>query len=73
MKKGAGRAARYMTGKMPSNSKNSSRKEHGKSAIKPATNGMGQMNNAMSEEERLQAMFQAQSEQWEQTKEEMAK
>ncbi len=62
-----------MTGKMPTNSKNSSRKEHGKVAMKPTNNGIGQMNNAMSEEERLQAMFQAQSEQWEQTKEEMAK
>jgi protein MPE1 len=65
-----------MTGKMPVNAKNSSRKEQAnKSAAKPAptTNGATQMNSAMTEEQRMAAMFAAQSEQWSAQQEEMAK
>jgi protein MPE1 len=76
-KPGAGRAARYMSGKMPVNAKNSSRKEQSmhKPIAKPApsTNGLAQMNSAMTEEEREAAMFQAQSENWNAQQEEMAK
>jgi protein MPE1 len=63
-----------MTGKMPVNAKNSSRKEQASKA-KPAasTNGPTQMNSSMTEEERMAAMFQAQSEQWSAQQEEMAK
>lgn len=77
MKPGAGRAARYMTGKMPLNAKNSSRKEQAakKSTSKPttSTNSLTQMSSSMTEEQRMAAMFQAQSEQWSAQQEEMAK
>ncbi|KAK2625015.1 hypothetical protein QTJ16_005384 [Diplocarpon rosae] len=76
MKKGAGRAQRYMTGKMPVNAKNSSRKEQAKQQAKlsATSNAMAQMNNAsMTEEERMNAMFQAQSEQWNDQLQEMGK
>lgn len=74
VKPGAGRAARYMSGKMPVSMKNSSRKEQSsKSAAKPATTAApAQMNSAMTEEQRMAAMFQAQSEQWTAQQEEMA-
>lgn len=66
-----------MSGKMPVNAKNSARKEQSmhKSVAKPAptTNGLAQMNSAMTEEERMAAMFQAQSENWSAQQEEMAK
>jgi protein MPE1 len=65
-----------MTGKMPVNAKNQSRKEQSnKSSAKPATatNSMAQMNSAMTEDERMAAMFAAQSEQWSAQQEEMAK
>lgn len=75
MKPGAGRAARYMSGNMPvkaKNSKNASRKEP-IIAAKPAAAAISvQMNSAMTEEERMAAMFQAQSEQWSAQQEEMA-
>lgn len=76
IKKGHGRAARYMTGRMPVNAKNQSRKEQAnKSSGKPAsaTNAMAQMNSAMTEDERMAAMFAAQGEQWNAQQEEMAK
>ncbi|TVY71476.1 putative RING finger protein P8B7.15c [Lachnellula suecica] len=75
IKPGAGRAARYMSGKMPINMKNSSRKEQSsnKSAAKPSSTTIPtQMNSAMTEEQRMAAMFQAQSEQWTAQQEEMA-
>ncbi|KAL3424577.1 retinoblastoma-binding protein [Phlyctema vagabunda] len=74
IKAGAGRAARYMSGKMPVNAKNSSRKEQSKSIAKPASasNSAAQMSSAMTEEERMAAMFAAQSEQWSAQQEEMA-
>lgn len=74
-KKGAGRAQRYVNGKMPVSAKNSSRKEVSKAAAKAtAASGLAQMSNAsMTEEERLQAMFQAQSEQWNDQLQEMGK
>jgi protein MPE1 len=60
------------------NAKNSSRKEqaHLKTSAKPAgnTNNLSLLNTAnMTEEERMAAMFQAQSEQWSAQQEEMAK
>jgi protein MPE1 len=74
LKPGAGRAARYMSGKMPVSMKNSSRKEQSsKAAAKPTTTAVPtQMNSAMTEEQRMAAMFQAQSEQWTAQQEEMA-
>ncbi|KAF8865100.1 DWNN-domain-containing protein [Acephala macrosclerotiorum] len=74
-KKGAGRAQRYVNGKMPVSAKNNSRKEVSKAAAKAtAATGLAQMNNAsMTEEQRLAAMFQAQSEQWNDQLQEMGK
>ncbi len=64
-----------MTGKMPVNAKNSSRKEQSKSSkASTGSNAMAQMSNAsMTEEQRMAAMFQAQSEQWNGQLEEMGK
>ncbi|KAI1467966.1 DWNN-domain-containing protein [Daldinia caldariorum] len=71
-KPGAGRAARYVSGKMPASAKNSSRRENATKATKPASTGLTQMNAAMTEEEKMMAMFQAQSDQWNVQQEEMS-
>jgi protein MPE1 len=73
MKPGAGRAARYVTGKMPVSAKNAGRREqaHTSSAGKGLSSAIEQMNNAMTEEERMQAMFAAQSEQLQQSQDEI--
>lgn len=71
-KPGAGRAARYVSGKMPASAKNSSRRENTSKATKPATTGLAQMSTALTEEERMMAMFQAQSDQWNAQQEEMS-
>jgi len=77
LKAGAGRAARYMTGKMPINAKNSSRKEATTSKVttKVSTNGSTAQttNAAMTEEDRMAAMFAAQNEVWTAQQDEMAK
>jgi protein MPE1 len=74
MKPGAGRAARYVSGKMPVNAKNQARKEHAAKATAPkiVSNGMAEMNSAQTEEEKMAAMFQAQTAQWSAQQEEMA-
>ncbi|OAA68455.1 retinoblastoma-binding protein [Niveomyces insectorum RCEF 264] len=73
MKTGAGRAARYVSGKMPVNARNASRREQAaKATAKGASSAIEQMNNAMTEEEKLAAMFAAQSEQWNAQQEEMS-
>ncbi|KAF3058296.1 putative RING finger protein P8B7.15c [Daldinia childiae] len=71
-KPGAGRAARYVSGKMPASAKNSSRRENATKVAKPATIGLSQMSAAMTEEEKMMAMFQAQSDQWTAQQEEMS-
>ncbi|KAI1336104.1 DWNN domain-containing protein [Xylariaceae sp. FL0016] len=72
-KPGAGRAARYVSGKMPVSAKNSARKEQtAKAAPKPVAPAPVQLNPAMTEEEKMMAMFQAQSEQWNAQQEEMS-
>ncbi|KAI0190061.1 MPE1 protein [Xylaria flabelliformis] len=71
-KPGAGRAARYVSGKMPSSAKNSSRKEATAKVTKPATTGLVQMSSALTEEEKMMAMFQAESDQWTAQQEEMS-
>ncbi|TDZ26604.1 putative RING finger protein [Colletotrichum orbiculare MAFF 240422] len=73
-KPGAGRGARYVSGKMPVAAKNSSRKEQPtKSATaKAASSAISQMNSAMTEEEKMAAMFQAQTESWSAQQEEMS-
>lgn len=72
VKPGAGRAARYVSGKMPHSAKNSSRREATAKTAKPSTQGLAQMSNALTEEEKLAAMFQVQSDQWTAQQEEMA-
>ncbi|TVY13057.1 putative RING finger protein [Lachnellula arida] len=75
IKPGAGRAARYMSGKMPVSMKNSSRKEQSSSkptAKSTTTTIPTQMNSAMTEEQRIAAMFETQNEQWSTQQEEMA-
>ncbi|KAK7951602.1 DWNN domain-containing protein [Apiospora aurea] len=71
-KPGAGRAARYVTGKMPVNARNSSRREQHTKTVKPSTAGLAQMSTALTEEEKLAAIFQVQSDQWQAQQEEMA-
>ncbi|OTB09007.1 hypothetical protein M426DRAFT_50994 [Hypoxylon sp. CI-4A] len=71
-KPGAGRAARYVSGKMPANAKNSSRREHAAKATKPTSTAISQMSAALTEEEKMMAMFQAQSDQWSAQQEEMS-
>jgi protein MPE1 len=77
IKPGAGRASRYMTGKMPVTSKNNSRKEQG--AVKalpkstPAPSNSSQITASMTEEERMALMFRDQTNQWEIQQVELAK
>jgi protein MPE1 len=62
---GKGSAARYVSGKMPVHAKNASRKEHAnKASNNSATKAIAQMNNAMTEEEKFNALFNAQSSNW---------
>lgn len=72
---GKGGAARYVSGKMPQNAKNSHRSEA--SAIKQTststTNGTPPMNAAQTEEQRVAAMFKMGADQWAQQQQEMAK
>lgn len=65
-----------MTGKVPIHAKNQSRKEQaGKASTKTATstNPMALLDQNMTEEERMTAMFAAQSENWTAQKEELSK
>ncbi|KAH8715678.1 Protein MPE1 [Beauveria bassiana] len=73
-KPGAGRAARYVTGKMPVAAKNAGRKEQTAkvSTFKASGTALSQMNNAMTEEEKMSAMFAAQTEQWSAQQEELS-
>lgn len=75
MKPGAGRAARYMSGKMPVTAKNNSRKEQSSQPSKPSNgvNGNARAESAMTEDERMAAMFEAQTENWSAQQAEMAK
>ncbi|KAI9688830.1 MAG: hypothetical protein M1822_001187 [Bathelium mastoideum] len=76
--RGAGRAARYVSGKMPITAKNQHRREaqhtrQGSEGISASnTNGALDMSNAQTEEERIKAMFAADASSWEQQKEQMA-
>lgn len=74
LKPGAGRAARYVSGKMPVSAKNAGRKEQSAkaSSSKPSASAINQMNTAMTEEDKMAAMFAAQSEQWSAQQEEMS-
>ncbi|KAI9889966.1 MAG: hypothetical protein M1814_004584 [Vezdaea aestivalis] len=75
---GKGSAARYVTGKMPVSAKNSSRTERSNqkdSVSKPTTSviaGPTVIDSSQTEEERIAAMLNADAEQWDQQKKEMA-
>ncbi|PFH62778.1 hypothetical protein XA68_12001 [Ophiocordyceps unilateralis] len=74
IKPGAGRAARYVSGKMPVSAKNAGRREQAvkAAAAKSSSNAVNQMNSASTEEEKMAAMFAAQSEQWSAQQEELS-
>ncbi|KAJ4302217.1 Protein mpe1 [Collariella sp. IMI 366227] len=70
---GRGGAARYVSGKMPIHAKNSSRREQiSKPTAKPQSNTLAQLSSAMTEEEKMAAVFQAQTENFSAREEEMA-
>jgi protein MPE1 len=70
---GRGGAARYVSGKMPVHAKNSSRREQMvKPVAKPQSNTLAQLSSAMTEEEKMAAVFQAQTENFTSREEEMA-
>ncbi|KAA6413408.1 MAG: retinoblastoma-binding [Lasallia pustulata] len=77
-KAGRGGAARYVSGKMPQNAKNTHRTEvsmakvpaQGKGTAVP--NGLADTNGAQTEEDRIAAMFRQGADQWEQQQQEMA-
>lgn len=72
---GAGRAARYVSGKMPVTAKNQHRIEASKSGpvTKDANTASSALSNNASEEDRIAAMFNQGGEQWEQQQQQMAK
>ena len=79
IKAGRGGAARYVSGKMPQNAKNTHRTEalmakvpaQGKGI--PVPSGLADTNGAQTEEDRIAAMFRQGADQWEQQQQEMAK
>lgn len=75
-KPGAGRAARYVSGKMPVTAKNQHRVETSRAVVParstPTTNGTSDPNAPMSEEDKIAAMFAAGNDQWEQQQQQMA-
>jgi protein MPE1 len=62
---GHGRAARYVSGRMPVHAKRNDLKASGADAV-------AAMNNAKNEEERIAAMFAAEGDQWKKQQQEMA-
>jgi protein MPE1 len=77
LKAGQGRAARYVSGRMPVMAKNSHRVEahaapSATSKAGPGAKGAAAMEKAMTEEERIAAMFQMGADQWEEQKQHMA-
>ncbi|KAJ5981640.1 hypothetical protein N7522_013268 [Penicillium canescens] len=74
---GKGGAARYVSGKMPVNARSAPRNEP---STNRATPGMGQsvnnnvleLNNAQTEEEKINALFNLQASQWQEQQQEMA-
>ncbi|EGS18157.1 putative finger protein [Thermochaetoides thermophila DSM 1495] len=70
---GKGNAARYVSGKMPIHAKNSSRREQiVKPTVKTQSSTLAQLSSAMTEEEKMAAVFQAQTENFTAREEEMA-
>ncbi|OOF90756.1 hypothetical protein ASPCADRAFT_134791 [Aspergillus carbonarius ITEM 5010] len=75
---GKGGAARYVSGKMPVNARSAPRNDQLQSnrAIPntsyPVSNGVLELNNAQTEEEKINALFNLQANQWKEQQQEMA-
>ncbi|KAL4885381.1 DWNN domain-containing protein [Aspergillus karnatakaensis] len=74
---GKGGAARYVSGKMPVNARNAPRSDQptlNRSApsFQPISNGVNELNNAQTEEEKISALFNLQANQWKEQQQEMA-
>ncbi|KAL5333583.1 DWNN domain-containing protein [Aspergillus crustosus] len=74
-RQGKGGAARYVSGKMPVNARTASRTDHpvsNRMAKNPLNNGVQELNNAQTEEEKINALFNLQANQWKEQQQEMA-
>ncbi|PYH47715.1 cleavage polyadenylation factor subunit MPE1 [Aspergillus saccharolyticus JOP 1030-1] len=74
---GKGGAARYVSGKMPVNARSAPRNDHQSLArtstqSQPVSNGVLELNNAQTEEEKINALFNLQAHQWKEQQQEMA-
>ncbi|KAJ5102861.1 RING finger protein [Penicillium argentinense] len=74
---GKGGAARYVSGKMPVNARNASRTEPSTARVAPGAayavnNNVLELNNAQTEEEKINALFNLQASQWKEQQQEMA-
>ncbi|BCS30316.1 cleavage polyadenylation factor subunit MPE1 [Aspergillus puulaauensis] len=75
---GKGGAARYVSGKMPMNARNVPRNDQSTasrsvpSSNQPVSNGVQELNNAQTEEEKINALFNLQANQWREQQQEMA-
>lgn len=75
---GKGGAARYVSGKMPVNARNASRTEApigrtAPGAAQSVNNNVLELNNAQTEEEKINALMNLQASQWQEQQQEMAK
>lgn len=73
VKPGRGGAARYVSGKMPQNAKNTHRSEPIISKPSSTPANLAKMNGAQTEEERVAAVLNFGADQWAQQQQEMAK
>ncbi|RAK75104.1 cleavage polyadenylation factor subunit MPE1 [Aspergillus fijiensis CBS 313.89] len=74
---GKGGAARYVSGKMPVNARSTPRNDQFSSIrtslnSQPVSNGVLELNNAQTEEEKINALFNLQAHQWKEQQQEMA-
>ncbi|PYH90537.1 retinoblastoma-binding protein [Aspergillus ellipticus CBS 707.79] len=75
---GKGGAARYVSGKMPVNARSAPRNDQSSlnrtapNASHPISNGVLELNNAQTEEEKINALFNLQANQWKEQQQEMA-
>ncbi|KAL2841187.1 DWNN domain-containing protein [Aspergillus pseudodeflectus] len=74
---GKGGAARYVSGKMPVHARSAPRSDQSvlnraPSSTQPAGNGVQELNNAQTEEEKINALFNLQANQWREQQQEMA-
>lgn len=71
---GKGGAARYVSGKMPVTARGASRAEPSLSSrIAAGTGSISELDNAQTEEEKINALFNLQANQWKEQQQEMAK